>query len=59
MLLSKEWILVVALCAFPVLLLGAAEVSGIMRRRRFEAVARRSKVRFGDGSASKDKRAPF
>jgi hypothetical protein len=59
MLLSKEWILVVALCAFPVLLFGAAEISGIMRRRRFEAVARRSKARFGDGSATKTGRASF
>ena len=45
MLLSTEWMLVVALCAFPFLLFGAAEISGIMRRRRFEAVARRPKGR--------------
>ena len=45
MLLSKEWILVIALCAFPVLLFGAAEISGILRRRRYEAIARRPKAR--------------
>jgi hypothetical protein len=45
MYLYKEWILAAAICIVPFLLFGAAEVAGIVQKRRFQAVARRSKSR--------------
>jgi hypothetical protein len=43
--LNKEWILVFLICSAPFLLFGATEMAGMLRQRRFEAVARRSKSR--------------
>jgi hypothetical protein len=53
--LSKEWIFVLALGSVPLLLFGVAEIVGIVRKRRLEAVARRSKSRLPDRARSKRK----
>jgi hypothetical protein len=47
--LNNEWILAIAICSVPFLLFGAAELVGVMQRRRFHAIARRSKSRQAGG----------
>jgi len=57
--LSKEWILAIAICSLPFLLFGAAEIAGLLRRRRREAIARRPKSLPGrKGSSPKRLREP-
>ena len=51
--LNKEWILVLAVCSIPFLLFGAAELAGMVRQRRLEAIARRSKSPSARNSASR------
>jgi hypothetical protein len=41
--LNQEWTWVAAVVAIPVVLFGAAEMVALMRRRRYEAIARRPK----------------
>jgi hypothetical protein len=44
-LLSDEWFWAVVICAAPFVLFGLFEAFLVGRRRRFEAIARRSKSR--------------
>jgi hypothetical protein len=41
--LSQDWGWAAIIIAIPFILFGAFELAGMMRRRRFEAIARRSK----------------
>lgn len=41
--LNNDWAAVVAICAIPFLIFGAAEFVGLLRRRQYEAIARRRK----------------
>ena len=54
--LNKELILVVALCGLPFLLFGAAELALAWKRRKWDAVARRSKARLAGGPSEARRR---
>jgi hypothetical protein len=41
--LSQEWAWATAIVAIPVIIFGAFEIGRLMRRRRYQAIARRSK----------------
>jgi hypothetical protein len=43
--LTDDWIWALALCATPFIIFGAIELAAMMRRRRYAAIARRSKGR--------------
>jgi hypothetical protein len=42
--LRDEWILAAAICAVPFLIFGTMELAAWLRRRRLDAIARRSKA---------------
>ncbi len=42
--LTQEWALAAAIAAVPIVIFCAVEIVFVMRRRRFEALARRSKA---------------
>jgi hypothetical protein len=50
--LSQEWAWAAAVIAIPVIVLGVFEMAQVLRRRRFEAIARRSKDGRPSGSRS-------
>jgi hypothetical protein len=43
--MSSEWVWAIAICAIPFLAFAAFELASLLRRRRFEAIARRPKAR--------------
>jgi hypothetical protein len=43
--MRNEWVWAIAICAIPFLAFGTFELASLLRRRRFEAVARRPKAR--------------
>lgn len=43
--MSNEWIWAIAICATPFLVFAAIELGAFLRRRQYEAVARRPKER--------------
>jgi len=56
--LNKDTILVIAICSAPFLLFAAAELAVTWRRRKWEAIARRSKARLAVGPGHGRRRLP-